>query len=79
MSGTDDSVGGYSLRRELLWAGLAIAAITIVGWLVVFDGLETGAPRVLSAQLGTPLVVGTWLVLAVLGVVGLYRWFRSGE
>ncbi|SDR42629.1 hypothetical protein [Natronobacterium texcoconense] len=55
MTGTDDdSVGGYSLRQEVRWAGLAVAAITIVGWLGVFDGLETSAPRALAVQLGQP-------------------------
>ncbi|EMA45543.1 hypothetical protein [Halobiforma nitratireducens] len=82
----DDSEPIYSLRKQLLWAGVATAGFVIAGWIGLFDvlanlawadRLETGAPRVLAVQLGSVIVVGSWAVIAVLGAVGLYRWLRS--
>lgn len=65
-------------RDRLLWVfGLAIV-LTGLERVGLLDGVGSGVPgRAYAAVLVTTLIVAMWIVCAVLGVVGLYRWLRA--
>ncbi|ELY98844.1 hypothetical protein C482_11213 [Natrialba chahannaoensis JCM 10990] len=75
----------YYLSREffrdrLLVLCLVVAGVAVVQWLgielAVLDS-SVEHPRAIVVQVLAVLIIGMWLVLAVLGTIGLVRWVRS--
>ncbi|MDG5820376.1 hypothetical protein [Natronococcus sp. A-GB7] len=80
----DDTYLEYYLSRRWLRDRVAVLAIVFVGFLVVqWVGLGlpdlgpfSGSPRGPAILLVAVLVTGMWLVLAVIGAIGLVRRLR---
>ncbi|AGB37119.1 hypothetical protein [Natronococcus occultus] len=85
MQSDDDTSLDYYLSRRWLRDQVAVLALVFVGVLVVqWFGLRlpdlgpfSAAPRGPAVLLVAVLVVGMWLVLAVVGAIGLVRWLRG--
>lgn len=80
----DDTYLEYYLSRRWLRDRVVVLALVFVGFLVVqWLGLGlpdlgpfSESPRGPAILLVAVLVVGMWLVFAVVGAIGLLRWLR---
>ncbi|AEH35532.1 hypothetical protein [Halopiger xanaduensis] len=66
------------VRNRAIWLCVVVLAFTAAERLGLLEGLDPSVPgRAYGAVVFTAVIVAVWVILAVVGLLGLYRWLRS--